>query len=152
MFVLGAEGEDGDAAVFELLQEHGLGQLRGAGGDKDAIKGGGINGLAHITGGGITENLPRVLKPDLDAEIDPTSWQPPAVFAWLAHEAGLPEGEMLRTFNCGVGLIAVTQKERANDIIAAFESAGERAFEIGTLLPSQGHEPAVRYRGSLFAE
>src|SRR5262249_53510617 len=56
-----------------------------------AIKRGGIKGLAHITGGGITENLPRVLKAGLDAEIDLRAWKPPAVFGWLAHEAGLPQ-------------------------------------------------------------
>ncbi|HYM18868.1 MAG TPA: phosphoribosylformylglycinamidine cyclo-ligase [Micropepsaceae bacterium] len=115
-----------------------------------AIRRGGVKGLAHITGGGITENLPRVLKPGLDAEIDLGSWKPTPVFAWLAQGAGLPENEMLRTFNCGVGLIAVAEKERAPEIIAAFEAAGECAFMIGALIPAKGSEPAVRYRGTLF--
>jgi len=58
---------------------------------------------------------------------------------------------MLRTFNCGVGLIAVAEKERASDLIAAFEAEGERAFSIGALVAAKGDEPAVRYRGDLFA-
>jgi phosphoribosylformylglycinamidine cyclo-ligase len=116
-----------------------------------AIKRGGVKGLAHITGGGITENLPRVLKDGLDAEIDLTSWTPPPVFNWLAREAGLPGSEMLRTFNCGIGLIAVVDKDGARGAISSFEDGGERAFVIGTLVAGQGIEPAVRYRGTLFS-
>jgi len=112
-----------------------------------AIRTGGVKGLAHITGGGITENLPRVLPASLDAEIDLTLWRVPPVFAWLAHEAGLPQAEMLRTFNCGVGLIAVADHARVSEMIAAFDGAGERAFVIGALVPAQGGEAAVRYRG-----
>ena len=114
-----------------------------------AIRGGGVKGLAHITGGGVSENLPRVLPANLDAEIDLTSWRLPPVFAWLGREAGLPETEMLRTFNCGVGLIAVADAAKARDVIAAFEGAGERAFVIGALVPAAGSEAAVRYRGNL---
>src|SRR5882762_9606162 len=112
-----------------------------------AIRTGGVKGLAHITGGGISENLPRVLPAGLDAEIDLTLWHVPPVFAWLAREAGLPQAEMLRTFNCGVGLIAVADHARATEMIAAFDTCGERAFVIGALVPAQGPEPAVRYRG-----
>jgi phosphoribosylformylglycinamidine cyclo-ligase len=116
-----------------------------------AIKCGGVKCLAHITGGGITENLPRVLKAGLDAEIDLGSWRPPPVFAWLAQEAGLPENEMLRTFNCGIGLIAVVGKDRTREVVSAFEGAGERAFVIGALIDGRTQEPAVHYRGTLFS-
>jgi phosphoribosylformylglycinamidine cyclo-ligase len=114
-----------------------------------AIRKGGVKGLAHITGGGITENLPRVLPKGLDAEIDLSSWTLPPVFGWLMREAGLDEREMLRTFNCGVGLIAVAGKTKAELVIAAFNKAGEKAFVIGTLVRGKGAEPAVRYRGTL---
>jgi phosphoribosylformylglycinamidine cyclo-ligase len=114
-----------------------------------AIGRGGVKGLAHITGGGITGNLPRALPAGLDAELDLSAWKLPAVFGWLSHEAGLDQAEMLRTFNCGVGLIAVSDKAKAGDVIAAFNAAGERAFVIGELVPGSGTEPQVRYRGNL---
>jgi len=114
-----------------------------------AIRAGGIKGLAHITGGGVTENLPRVLPPKLDAEINLDSWRLPPVFGWLAREAGLPESEMLRTFNCGVGLIVAADAARASEVIAAFNGADENAFVIGSLVSAEGTEPAVRYTGSL---
>ena len=88
-----------------------------------------------------------MLPANLDAEVDLTLWRVPPVFAWLAHEAGLPQAEMLRTFNCGVGLIAVADHARASEVIAQFNTCGERAFVIGALVPAQGPEPAVRYRG-----
>lgn len=113
----------------------------------DAIRAGAI-GLAHITGGGITENLPRVLPDGLDATIDLASWHPPGLFSWFAREAGVAEAEMLRTFNCGVGLIAIAPPDGAQDVIAAFERHTQPARKIGTLSTGQG-EPRVRYSGSL---
>jgi len=113
-----------------------------------AIAAGGIKGLAHITGGGISGNLPRVLPRGLDAEVDLSAWKLPPVFRWLAQESGLSDDEMLRTFNCGIGLIAVADHARAAMAIAAFEAAGERAFPIGALVTS-GIESQVRYRGTL---
>ncbi len=73
-----------------------------------AIRSGHVKGLAHITGGGVTENLPRALPDGLDAQINLDCWTPPGVFGWLAKSAGIETMEMLRTFNCGIGLIAVT--------------------------------------------
>jgi len=113
-----------------------------------AIRGGGLKGLAHITGGGITENLPRALPPGLDAEIDLASWTPPAVFGWLGRSAGIAEREMLRTFNCGVGLVAIVAPERADDALAAFNANGETATKIGRLVAGDGESKAV-YRGTL---
>jgi phosphoribosylformylglycinamidine cyclo-ligase len=113
-----------------------------------AIRAGGIKGLAHITGGGISENLPRALPEGLDAEIDLGSWAPLPVFGWLAKSAGIEEREMLRTFNCGIGLCAVVAAEDADTAIAAFGNAGEKATRIGTLVSGTG-EPKVRYRGTL---
>jgi phosphoribosylformylglycinamidine cyclo-ligase len=114
-----------------------------------AIARGGVKGLAHITGSGITGNLPRVLPDGLDAEIDLSSWALLPVFRWLAQEAGLADAEMLQTFNCGVGLIAVVDPARSADVIAAFSENGERASVIGKLVSGTGAESVVHYRGNL---
>jgi phosphoribosylformylglycinamidine cyclo-ligase len=113
-----------------------------------AIRTGAVMGLAHITGGGITGNLPRTLPDGLDAEVDLASWMMPPVFGWLLKEAGIDASEMLRTFNCGIGLIAVVEPARADDVIAAFNSNGERAMRIGSLVAGSG-EATVRYTGAL---
>jgi phosphoribosylformylglycinamidine cyclo-ligase len=113
-----------------------------------AIRAGGVKGLAHITGGGITENLPRALPNGLDAEIDLASWAPLPVFGWLAKSVGIAEREMLRTFNCGIGLIVVVAADRADEAIRIFANAGDMAVRIGALVPGDG-EAKVRYRGAL---
>jgi len=113
-----------------------------------AIHTGGVKGLAHITGGGITDNLPRAIADGLDADVDLSSWSPPAVFSWLARSAGIAESEMLRTFNCGIGLIVVADAQKAGHVIDAFQENGDRATRIGTLVAGGG-EPQVRYRGAL---
>ena len=114
----------------------------------EAIRTGGIKGLAHITGGGITENLPRALPEGLDAEIDLSSWTPPPVFSWLAKAAGIAAGEMLRTFNCGLGLIAIAEAGKAGHVIDAFGAAGEKALRIGKLVNGEGEAKTV-YSGTL---
>ena len=115
-----------------------------------AIKAGGVHGLAHITGGGITDNLPRALPDGMDAEIDLTTWTPKPVFAWLSKSAGIEEREMLRTFNCGIGLIAIVAPDKANEVIAAFAAHGQEANVIGTLIKGEADgEPKVVYRGKL---
>ena len=113
-----------------------------------AIHTGAVKGLAHITGGGITENLPRVLPNTVGAEVDLGTWKLPPVFGWLMREASIDEREMLRTFNCGVGLIAIVDAARADDVIAAFNANGECAFKIGAVV-SGGGQPKVRYRETL---
>jgi phosphoribosylformylglycinamidine cyclo-ligase len=114
-----------------------------------SLRAGGPKGLAHITGGGVTENLPRVLPQTLDAEVHLSSWDPQPVFRWLARSAGIDASEMLRTFNCGIGLVVIVAEETAPATIAAFESAGERAMRIGSLVSGSGR---VRYRGALKLE
>jgi len=113
-----------------------------------AIRAGGVKGLAHITGGGITENTPRALPEGLDAEIDLDCWAPPPVFGWLAKTAGIETQEMLRTFNCGIGLVAVAAEKSAGHIIDAFQEKGDKAARIGKLIAGDG-EAKVRYRGAL---
>ena len=113
-----------------------------------ALHTGGIKGLAHITGGGVTDNLPRALPDGLDAEVDLGSWQPLPVFGWLAKTAGIAEREMLRTFNCGIGLVAVVAAEQAGHVIDAFQECGDKAVRIGHLIRGEG-ETKVVYRGAL---
>jgi len=113
-----------------------------------AIRTGGVKGLAHITGGGITENLPRALPEGMDAQIDLGAWTPLPIFGWLAKSAGIAESEMLRTFNCGIGLIVAADAAKADQIIDAFGNAGEKAMRIGTLIKGDG-EAKVRYTGTL---
>ena len=114
----------------------------------EAIRAGGVKGFAHITGGGITENLPRALPDDLDAAIDLTCWTPQPMFGWLARQAGVAEREMLRTFNCGLGLIAIVAPESAGHVIDAFQESGEKAIRIGSLVAGKG-EAKVIYKGAL---
>jgi phosphoribosylformylglycinamidine cyclo-ligase len=109
-----------------------------------AMKTGGLKGLAHITGGGITDNLPRCLPDGLDGEVDLAAIAVLPVFQWLAKEAGIAESEMLRTFNCGIGMVAVTDEAHADAVIAAF-GGGTR---IGKLVAGSG-EAKVVYRGAL---
>jgi phosphoribosylformylglycinamidine cyclo-ligase len=113
-----------------------------------AIRSGHVKGLAHITGGGITENLPRCLPEGLDALIDLEGWTPPPVFGWLSKSAGIDTAEMLRTFNCGIGLIAVTDVQTSGHVIDAFQECGDKAMRIGNLVHGTG-EAKVIYRGSL---
>jgi phosphoribosylformylglycinamidine cyclo-ligase len=113
-----------------------------------AIRAGGIKALAHITGGGITENLPRVLPENVDAEIDLGSWAPSPLYCWLADAAGVAEGEMLKTFNCGIGMVAVVAPADADAVIRVLREAGETAFPIGRLIAGDG-EPKTSYRGAL---
>ena len=111
--------------------------------------GGGVKGLAHITGGGITDNLPRCLPASLDAEVDLSTIAVLPVFKWLAKQAGIVEQELLRTFNCGIGLVAVADEKNAGHVIDAFQEAGDHATRIGRLIRGDGPEAKVVYRGAL---
>jgi phosphoribosylformylglycinamidine cyclo-ligase len=114
----------------------------------EAMRVGGIKGLAHITGGGVTENLPRALPDGLDAEVDLDCWTPPAVFGWLAKTAGIAAPEMLRTFNCGIGLVAVVSEKFSGHVIEAFQQSGDKAIRLGHVVAGAG-EAKVVYRGTL---
>jgi phosphoribosylformylglycinamidine cyclo-ligase len=113
-----------------------------------AIRGsGGIAGLAHITGGGLTENLPRILPAGLAARVDLAAWKAPAVFGWLQRAANLDEAEMLRTFNCGIGLVVVAAKALASQVLAALAAAGEAAVAIGEVEPGRGVKSQAKGKG-----
>ena len=102
------------------------------------VAGEGLRGFAHITGGGLTENIPRVLPDGLAARIDLTSWHRPPVFDWIAREGGVEEIEMRRAFNCGIGLVVIVSPESADAVRAACEAEGESVFEIGRVVPREG--------------
>ncbi|WP_170402879.1 phosphoribosylformylglycinamidine cyclo-ligase [Ruegeria arenilitoris] len=110
-----------------------------------AIRAGGVHALAHITGGGLTENLPRVLPDDLGTQIDLNAWDLPPVFRWMAETGGIAEAEMLKTFNCGIGMIVVCAADRADDLAALLTDAGESVARIGSVTEGAG----VSYAGKL---
>jgi phosphoribosylformylglycinamidine cyclo-ligase len=110
-----------------------------------AVKAGGVHALAHITGGGLTENLPRVLPEGMGAQIDLSAWDLPPVFKWLAATGGMAEAELLKTFNCGIGMIVVVAAEQADAVTAVLEEAGETVSRIGSVTGT----PGVAYTGAL---
>ncbi|HVG49017.1 MAG TPA: phosphoribosylformylglycinamidine cyclo-ligase [Rubellimicrobium sp.] len=110
-----------------------------------AIRAGGVHALAHITGGGLTENLPRVLCEGLGARIDLGAWRLPPVFGWLRQAGGIEEAEMLKTFNSGIGLVAVVAADRAEALARLLMEMGETVVPLGTVTAGQG----VQYTGQL---
>ena len=110
-----------------------------------AVRAGGVHALAHITGGGLTENLPRVLPEDLGAQIDLNAWDLPPVFRWLAETGGMAEAELLKTFNAGVGMVLAVDAGEAAALTALLVEAGETVHQMGTVTTGEG----VRYSGSL---
>lgn len=109
----------------------------------DALRTGGVHAYAHITGGGLTGNLPRVLPDGLGAEIDPGAWERPPVFDWLQRTGRVADDEMLRTFNCGVGLVAAAAPDRADAIAAVLGADGPPVPRIGRVVRGSG----VSYTG-----
>ena len=94
---------------------------------------GGVAGVAHITGGGFTENIPRVLPESLGAIVDLNTIKPPSVFGWLASAGGVETAEMLRTFNCGMGMIAIVDEDAKDQVIEVLQREGEEPVVLGSL-------------------
>ncbi len=111
-----------------------------------AIRGGGVRAFAHITGGGLLENIPRVLPEDTAARLDLQSYELPAVFRWLAAEAGLDALELARTFNCGIGMVAIVAPEAEEEIRRELADAGERVWRVGEIVAGRG-KPRVELIG-----
>jgi phosphoribosylformylglycinamidine cyclo-ligase len=112
---------------------------------KPLLGDGGIKGIAHITGGGLTDNLPRVLPPGTAAVIDAASWDVPVLFRWLQTGGDVPADDMMRTFNMGIGLILVTARARAEQLVAELAARGGRgAAVIGEIVA--GESQSVSYR------
>jgi phosphoribosylformylglycinamidine cyclo-ligase len=125
----------------------------GGSGAKGAIK-----GLSHITGGGLSENIPRVMPAGIAAHVDLAKIKVPPVFGWMKQAGRLDDAEMLRTFNCGIGMIVIADKARADAVIAALKVAGETPVIIGeaeagrgvkSSAKGKGEAEAVRYSGRL---
>lgn len=95
-----------------------------------------LKGLAHITGGGFPDNIPRVLPDGLGARLDLNAVDTPGVFRWLAATGNVAEAEMLRTFNCGIGMVAVVAAEEADRAADLFRQAGESVIRLGEIVPS----------------
>ena len=110
-----------------------------------AVRAGGVHALAHITGGGLTENLPRVLPEGMGATVNLSAWQLPPVFRWLAETGGMAEAEMLKTFNAGIGMVLVVDADAAEALKVLLSDAGEMVFELGQITEGDG----VSYTGAL---
>ena len=104
-----------------------------------------IDGLAHVTGGGLSENIVRMLPPSLGIRIQKDSWNPPAVFEWLQSEGSIDESEMLRTFNCGIGMVAAVRPDAADAVMQSVHAAGTGCFRIGEIVPASG-APRVSFQ------
>ncbi len=107
----------------------------------------GVKALAHITGGGFPDNIPRVLPKDFSAELDLEAIEVPKVFSWLAATGGVAAEEMMRTFNCGIGMIAVVAAGQAAQVAAVLQEAGETVTPVGRIVPRR--DAGVIYRGRL---
>lgn len=105
-----------------------------------------VHALAHITGGGLTENIPRVLPDYHHAKIDSNSWQWPAIFQFLQQQGQVETSEMLRTFNCGVGMVAVIKPEDIESAQSQLNAQGIESWSIGTIEKSQTQTPSVVYQ------
>jgi phosphoribosylformylglycinamidine cyclo-ligase len=116
-----------------------------------AARSGLVKALAHITGGGLFENIPRVLPEGLAAELDARRWPRPPVFAWLSRSGGVADAEMARTFNCGVGMLLVTAREDAQRVAADLAAAGEKVFEIGRIVARGSGTAAATVEGMAVA-
>ena len=102
-----------------------------------------VNAISHITGGGLLENLPRVLPSHLAAKIDSTSWEIPEIFQWLQTEGNIDITEMYRVLNCGVGMIVVVPKDTSQPTIEHLNMLGEKAWLIGEVVKSNGKQVLI---------
>ena len=96
-----------------------------------AIKSGGVKGMAHITGGGLSENIPRVLPSNVAVRLDAKNWTRPGIFGWMAQTGKMEAADMARTFNCGLGLVVIVDANKVDDTIAVLKAEGESAQKIG---------------------
>ena len=108
-----------------------------------------IKAMAHITGGGFPDNIPRVLPDGVGVRVDLSAINVPSVFGWLASVGGVAQEEMLRTFNCGIGMIVVAEAARADEAMAALRATGQDAVFLGEIVPEAEDQPRVAYSGQL---
>jgi len=100
-----------------------------------------VKGVAHITGGGLTENIPRVLPENVCARLETALWPRPAIFEWLQRKGDIEDAEMQRTFNCGLGMVLIVAAEDAKAAIEALADNGAQAFEVGSIVERKAGEP-----------
>ncbi|MEM7171256.1 MAG: phosphoribosylformylglycinamidine cyclo-ligase [Pseudomonadota bacterium] len=110
-----------------------------------ALATGGVKGLCHVTGGGFYENIPRVLPNGMAAQLTGIDWPVPRVFTWLSSHGAVPPMEMLRTFNCGIGMVVVVDRGALSDVRAVFESHGEGVHQLGQIMACGPDEARVRF-------
>lgn len=103
-----------------------------------------VKGMAHITGGGLVENIPRMLPKRLAAEVDVGAWETPKVFRWLKTKGRLDDGEFARAFNTGLGMVVVVRREDVERVVGELRERGERVFEIGRLVERRGEGCVLR--------
>ena len=108
---------------------------------------GGVKALAHITGGGLTGNIPRVLPPGLGVDLDGDAWAVPPVFGWLRETGEIDPAEMAHTFNCGLGMVAIVAPDAAGAVEAALRSHGESVTPVGTVVERGAGAPTVQIAG-----
>jgi phosphoribosylformylglycinamidine cyclo-ligase len=100
-----------------------------------------VKGMAHITGGGLVDNVPRVLAGNLTARLDRNAWTMPPLFSWLQREGNVPDDEMFRVFNCGIGMVLVVAAADADRAVQVLKQHGERVWRIGRIDSRAGDEP-----------
>ena len=103
-----------------------------------------VHAISHITGGGLLENIPRVLPDHLAAKLDPASWTQPEIFQWLQDQGNIATSEMYRVLNCGVGMVVVISKESSNEAINHLNSCGENAWLIGEVVQFDGEQVVIK--------
>jgi phosphoribosylformylglycinamidine cyclo-ligase len=100
-----------------------------------------VKGVAHITGGGLTENIPRVLPENVSARLETARWPRPAIFEWMQRKGHIEDAEMQRTFNCGLGMVLIVAKEDAKATIDTLTENGAEAYEVGAIVERKAGEP-----------
>jgi phosphoribosylformylglycinamidine cyclo-ligase len=103
-----------------------------------------VHAISHITGGGLLENIPRVLPDHLAAKLDPASWTQPEIFQWLQDQGNIATSEMYRVLNCGVGMVVVISRESSNEAINHLNSCGENAWLIGEVVQFDGEQVVIK--------
>jgi len=103
-----------------------------------------INAMAHITGGGLTENIPRVIPKEYKAVILKNSWKTPKLFDWIKSEANLDDDELFKTFNCGIGMVIIVEKEAKRRVMTSLRDSKENVFEIGKITKKNGNETQIQ--------
>jgi phosphoribosylformylglycinamidine cyclo-ligase len=111
-----------------------------------------VRGMVHVTGGGFDGNVPRILPAGVRARIDTLAWPRPEVFDWIREVGELPETELLRVFNCGIGMIVIVPPDTAEDVVQRLEGLGERAYRIGVIERKPDDEPAILFDPGFLAD